>query len=301
MKHLLMGIVLSGVAATAVGGQTAGSTADKPFDWTGQIPAGGRLRIADVRGDIRVTAATGDRVVVHADIRRRGPRGGTIAFDVVPDGNTVAICARWADGPVCTTHGLREDNDSGDDDEGESAAADFTVQLPRTVRIQVETGNGRIDVAGTGSDVTASSGNGAIRVTGASGKVGVNSGNGDVIVEGAGGAVTANTGNGIIRAYTNAGPVNASTGNGNIDVRMEKLDARTDMRFDTGNGEITVAVPVGFSAELDAETGHGSIRSDFPLQASGRIDPSHLHAVIGAGGARLRLISGNGDLVLHKL
>jgi hypothetical protein len=298
VQRLIVAVVLSGVAATSVVAQTTSAPEGKPFDWTGQIPAGGRLRISDVRGDIRVTAATGDRVVVHADVRSRGRHDAAIAFDVVPDGNTVAICARWADGPPCTARGLHDDDH---DDDGESAAADFTVQLPRGLRIDVGTGNGRVEVAGTGSDVTASSGNGAVRVTDATGKVTANSGNGEVTVEGAGGPVSATTGNGAVRAYTNAGPVNASSGNGNIDVRMQTLDARSDMSFNTGNGEVTVTVPATFAAVLDADTGHGSIRSDFPLQVDGRIDTSHLHAVIGTGGGRLHLTSGNGDLVLRKL
>jgi DUF4097 and DUF4098 domain-containing protein YvlB len=297
VPHLLIGIVAGTVSALPAVGQTGGS-AGQPFDWTGQVPAGGKLRIADVHGDIRVTAATGDKVVVHGDVRSRGRHSSTIAFDVVSEGNVVAICARWADGPACTTHGLHDDSD---ENEGESASADFTVQLPRGVRLDAGTGNGRVDISGTGSDVGASSGNGAVRVSGATGTVTASSGNGEVIVEGAGGAVSASTGNGVVRAYTNAGPVNASTGNGDIDVRMQTLTGRSDMTFSTGNGEVTVAVPANYSADVDAETGHGTIRSDFPMQVSGRIDPSRLHAVIGAGGGRLKLTSGNGDLVLRKL
>jgi Putative adhesin len=297
MHRLMLHLSMFAVTATSALAQATTGSAG-PFDWTGQVPTGGKLRIADVHGDIRVTAATGDRVVVHGEVRSRG-RHGTIVFDVVPEGNVVAICARWADGPACTTRGLHDEDD--DEMEGESASADFTVQLPRGVRIDAGTGNGRVDISGTGTDVGASSGNGAVRVAGATGKVSASSGNGDVIVEGAGGAVSASTGNGSVRAYTNAGPVNASTGNGSIDVRMQTLEGRNDMTFTTGNGEVTVAVPANYSAELDAETGHGSVRSDFPMQVNGRIDPSRLHAVIGTGGARLKLSSGNGDLVLRKL
>ena len=296
MRTTILGLMLVGlVSLPAVAQQTTG--APGPFDWTGQLPAGGRVRLADVRGDVRVTAASGDRIVVHADLHRRGRRGAEIVFDVVRNGNDVTICARWADGRSCTAHGLEDE----DNDEGDSQSADFTVQLPRNLRLAVETGNGVIDVAGTGTDVSASSGNGRVSVTGASGGVDANSGNGDVTVDNAGGPVKANTGNGTIHAYTSAGPVTASTGNGDIDARMQTLTSPGAMAFSTGNGSVSVAVPGSFAAMLDADTGHGRIVCDFPLTLQGRIDPSHLRAAINGGGPALRLSSGNGDLTLRKL
>jgi hypothetical protein len=297
VHRLFVAIALSVTTATPVAAQTKVSSG-KPFDWTGQIAAGGQLRIADVHGDIHVTAATGDRIVVHAEVRSRGGRDEDLTFDVVPDGGNMLICARWPDGPPCTTQGIRH---GGYDSEGESAVADFTVQLPRNLRLDAGTGNGRVDVAGTGTDVAASSGNGTVRVSGASGKVNASSGNGEVTVEDAGGPVSASTGNGAVKAYTNAGPVNASSGNGDIDVRMTKLVAQSDMSFSTGNGTITIALPADFSGDLEAETGHGSVSSDFSLQVSGRFGTSRMHGTIGTGGRRLHLSSGNGDLVLRKL
>jgi hypothetical protein len=297
VRSVLAGLMMIGtLSMPAASQQTTGAAG--PFDWSGQLGAGGHVRVADVRGDIRVTAASGDRLVVHADTHRRGRRGGDIVFDVVPDGNNVTICARWADVPACTAHGMRDDDDH---DGGESASADFTVQLPRSLRLAVETGNGTIDIAGTATDVDASSGNGTIRVSGASGTVLANSGNGDVTVEGAGGPVTATTGNGAVHAYTTVGPVTASSGNGSIDVRMQTLPTHGPMDFSTGNGSIVVAVPATCAAMLDADTGHGRIESDFAITVSGRFDPSHVRAAINGGGPRLRLSTGNGNLTLRKI
>jgi DUF4097 and DUF4098 domain-containing protein YvlB len=97
--------------------------------------------------------------------------------------------------------------------------------------------------------------------------------------------------------------VSANTGNGAIDVRMDKLtDASSDMHFTTGNGTITVTLPASYAGDLDASTGHGEVTSDFPLHVIGRLSPEHVHAEIGTGGgARLRMETGNGDLVLRKI
>lgn len=296
MRKLIGVLLVAGVVAVPVGAQEATGAAG-PFDWTGQLAAGHRLRITDVRGDIRVDAASGDRIVVHADVRHGGRGRSEIVFDLVREGGDVTICARWADGPACTSRGLQDEDDEG----RQSASADFTVQLPRTLRLAVETGNGVIDVAGTGTDVAASSGNGKVRVAGASGSVEANSGNGDVTVDRAGGPVKATTGNGTVHAYTANGPVTASTGNGDIDVRMQTLTAPGTMAFSTGNGSVSVAVPATLAAMLDADTGHGRIESDFPLTVNGRIDPSHIRAAINGGGPTLHLSSGNGDLTLRRL
>lgn len=297
MRYMILGATMLGlVAVPAWSQQTTG--APGPFDWTGQLAAGGQVRVFDVRGDIRVTAATGDRIVVHGELRRASRHRRDIAFDVVTSGADITICARWTDQPSCTSHGLSDEND---DEHGESQSADFTIQLPRGLRLALETGNGVIDVSGTGTDVSASSGNGQVRVAGASGAVDANSGNGDVTVDAAGGPVKANTGNGAIHAYTSAGPVTASTGNGDIDVRMQTLTAPRAMDFSTGNGSVTVTVPAAFAAVLDADTGHGRIESDFPLTLSGRLDPSHVRAAINGGGPTLHLSTGNGDLMLRKI
>jgi hypothetical protein len=284
-----------GLAAPAGAHHLTGSAA--PFDWSGPIPAGARLRIANVHGDVRVSAATAGRVTVHAAVRRGGEHRSGIVFDVIPDGNDVTICARWADGPACTARGQRDEDD---DEGGESASADFTVELPRGIRLDVQTGNGLIDVSGTGTDVNASSGNGTVRVSGSAGSVRVNSGNGPVTVEAAGGPVVANSGNGAVRVTTADGPVNVSTGNGNIDVRMQKLGTHETMDFSTGNGTVTVSMPASFAADLDADTGHGRIESDFPLQVVGRIETGHVRATIGGGGPRLRMSTGNGNLILRS-
>jgi hypothetical protein len=72
------------------------------------------------------------------------------------------------------------------------------------------------------------------------------------------------------------------------------------MTFSTGNGRIQVAVPSGFTGEVEGDLGHGEFRSDFPLTVKGRLSPQHIRATIGSGGPRVRMTSGNGDIELVK-
>jgi DUF4097 and DUF4098 domain-containing protein YvlB len=247
---------------------------------------GTTLRVLDLRGDIRVVPATNDEATV--DGQTRGPASDRYPIVLEPqtDGQNVTICVYRKGADRCEAGGMRGDDvdmDSDHDDGGRHGGADITVLLPKGVRIQVVSGNGHIEVFGAGSDVIASSGNGAVTISGAEGRVNARSGNGAVEVASA------------------AGPVSASTGNGAIDVRMGELVPTSDMHFSTGNGTITVTLPAAYAGELDASTGHGMIVSDFSFRVIGRLSPEHVHAEIGTGGGgRLRLVTGNGDLVLRK-
>jgi hypothetical protein len=243
---------------------------------------GTTLRVQNVRGAIRVRPAAGDEAVVDAQTMGANNDRDPVVLQATPDGRDMTICIYRRDVDRCEDGHMDSEGDNGDDD-ARSHAADVTVLLPRGVRIQVTSGNGAVDVTDAGGDVTASSGNGRVTVTGAAGRV------------------TARTGNGRVDVNTAAGPVNASTGNGEITVRMASLTDASDMHFETGNGTITVTLPASYEGELDANTGHGTIRSDFNLQVVGHLSPEHVHAMIGnGGGGRLRLETGNGDLLLVK-
>ncbi|MEP7347882.1 MAG: hypothetical protein ABI877_21605, partial [Gemmatimonadaceae bacterium] len=59
-------------------------------------------------------------------------------------------------------------------------------------------------------------------------------------------------------------------------------------------------VPDDFGAELESNTGSGSIISDFPIQVHGRLNPTRVRGTIGKGGGRLTMTSGNGNLEIRK-
>jgi Putative adhesin len=255
-----------------------------PLHWTGKMAPGSTLRIFNTHGAIRVTPASGAEAEVDGDSWGSNNGRDPVVFDVDSNGPTITICVYRRNLDRCEPGAARGEGDDVDmDSEGHGGMTDVTVHLPKGVHIHVMSGNGRIDVTDAGADVSASSGNGAVTVDNAAGRV------------------TARSGNGRVEVTTAQGPVNASTGNGAIDVRMARLTDVSDMHFETGNGTITVTLPQTYEGELDANTGHGSISSDFQLQVIGRMSPEHVHASIGAGGGgRLRLETGNGDLVLRK-
>jgi DUF4097 and DUF4098 domain-containing protein YvlB len=208
----------------------------------------------------------------------------------------VTICSTLRDNNPC------DENRRGwhSDDEGRSVSVAMTLLVPSGAQVRVSTGNGAVSVERVGGQVTAATGNGRVSVTSTSGAVRVSTGNGDVDVREAKGPVRVSTGNGRVSVSTTDGPVEASSGNGDIDVRMAAVRPAEDMTFSTGSGDVRVTLPVGYNGELDASTGNGSIESDFALKLEGRMTPRRVRATIGSGGARLRLVTGNGGLEVRR-
>lgn len=294
-------LVVAGAIAllpAALSAQTLVGRSDSIYTWRGTLAAGRMLRVRNFNGPIEVHPSQGSTAELRAEKRMRGGVVTDVAFDVETASNgDVRICAvqRGNDGCDDDHHWSRDD-----DGWGRNVTVAMTVLVPRGTVVEVATGNGTVLVDGVGAEVKASTGNGRVTVRSTEGSVRVSTGNGDVEVADAKGPVRVSTGNGRVTASTAEGPVEAHSGNGDIDVRMGGLRAKDDMKFSTGSGSVRVTLPANFSGELDARTGNGEVVSDFDLKMNGRMDPRHVRATIGDGGARLQLSSGNGRLELRK-
>lgn len=289
------------IAAVPLAAQRTGGD-QSSWSWKGSIPAGATFGIFNSRGEIRVRPATGNEIEVRAEKSSRWTRGNVreVEFEVKKTaGGGITICALTADAD-CESSGINHDHHDrwGSDRE---PTVDFTVYLPKGLKLVAGSGNGDVDVMDVGGDVRAASGNGSVSVSKVQGSVRASSGNGGVSVEDANGPVEARSGNGRISVTTSRGPVEASSGNGSIDVRMNELSGAGDMTFSTGNGSISITVPSNFEAEVDASQPRGAIRSDFPITIeSGRFGSGRIHGTIGKGGRRVRMSTGNGTIEIRK-
>lgn len=246
--------------AQAGGGQT-GDT----FDWSGNIPAGSWLRIANLNGAVNVEAASGNAAVVHAKKEWRGDADPhQVRIVVVNDGSNVTICALWHEGDSCDADGYHSHHEGGDRSTDHVSVA-FTVKLPKGVNIDAQTVNGNVAVRDAQAEVRA------------------------------------HTVNGSVDAATSTGPVEASTVNGDVQVSMDALAGTGDLIYKTVNGSITASLPANVNADVDMRTVNGTLTSDFPLTVTGPINPRrHLRATIGSGGRHIELSTVNGDIALKK-
>lgn len=120
--------------------------------------------------------------------------------------------------------------------------------------------------------------------------------NGGIAVAGMEGVLKMQTHNGGLSLSALAGDVEARTQNGGVDVELaggfwdgEGLDV------ETRNGGVKLEIPEGYSAELETGTVNGRIRVDFPVTVQGQIG-RELHAMLGAGGAPVRVRTTNGSV-----
>jgi len=252
--------------ALPLAAQTTTST-DDTFKWSGKMPAGAWLHVANMNGSISVERATGDvaEVTGDKDWRRGDPKD--VRFVLVKDGDNVTICALWGDESSCDAHGAsyRSHGHHGDwGDNHNDVNVKFTVKIPKGIKLDVNTVNGGLDVAGAQAEVIASTVNGRVEVA------------------------------------TSTGPVNAKSVNGSVNVRMDELQGDEDLDFSTVNGSVSVEVPSNFAGDLVMETVNGSLTTDFPLMISGKMNPKHIRATIGKGGRRVRMTTVNGSIELRK-
>ena len=290
----LVALVPSLAAAQVLGRDT------EVFTRTEQVARGEWFNFYSVIGDVTVTEGTGTTVEFRAEKILRSGRVTDIGFELRRTGSGVTICAIFDEDDECTDNGLRSDRRRNWSRNFRPPSLNVTIRVPAGVRLRVHSGNGDVSVTGAHTELVARSGNGRVRVSGTAGEVDAASGNGEVTVENVRGPVSANSGNGDVRVTTVQGPVSARSGNGDLFVRMSELRASDVMEFTTGNGRIEVTVPAEFNADIDASTGNGGIRTDFPIQVSGRISKTRLRGTIGQGGRRLRLVTGNGEIELRR-
>jgi len=107
--------------------------------------------------------------------------------------------------------------------------------------------------------------------------------------------------NGGVHLKRVAGDVSGSTVNGGIqaDLTGATFEGR-QMELKTNNGGVTLTVPSSYSAHIQAETGMGSIQSDFPVMVQGEVRPRKLEFDLGSGGPLIHITTGNGGVRLKR-
>lgn len=259
-----MRAVCSAVFAIAFLTSSAGAQARDTWTWTEALRPGQVLEIKGVNGSIQAVGASGGQASVEATKTANRDDPDEVEMVVVrrPDGFT--ICALYP-----TPRRARQPNECAAGDGGRNSVnnndvrVDFTVRVPRGVKLIARTVNGGI----TANDLT--------------------------------GEVDGHTVNGSVH-LTTSGVARASTVNGSIEVDLGRAIWEDLLEFETVNGSITVTLPEDTNAEVNASTVTGSISSDFPLTIRGRFGPKRLSGTIGNGGRELSLGTVNGNIELRK-
>src|SRR5882724_3089691 len=184
-----------------------------------------------------------------------------------------------------------------------SRSARLIVSAPAASDIAARTGDGSIDVERITGRLELKSGDGSIHGRDLGGAVTAHSGDGSIQLDGVSGALDVDTGDGTISVAGKLTTVRAHSGDGNVTVRVEPGSAPSaDWNITTGDGSVTLEVPDGFGAELDAHTGDGGIhmRDVTISNVSGTIGKNSVRGRLGDGGKAVRVRTGDGSITLRK-
>jgi hypothetical protein len=263
---------IAALAAIAGPAQAQRDYDQQRWDWTGRIDEGRTVYVRNLNGAVRIEAGTSSTVEVSA-LKRAGRRGNVDEVKITAEQRSgrgdVVICAVWNSRTRCDEDGYSTNsrdswfNWNNDRDNGRDVSVEFTVRVPRGVRIVTSTVNGGLDI------------------------------------DGVDGPVRATTVNGSVVARSNGGPVEAKTVNGSLTIRTGRL-GRESLDYSTVNGQITLEIPENTDADVELRTVNGSINTDFPLTIEGRFNNRRVRGAIGRGGPLVRLSTTNGSIRLRR-
>jgi hypothetical protein len=202
----------------------------------------------------------------NGGIRVRGwDRGDVLVRTrIEASAETDADARRLVSGVRVDTGGGRIRADGPETRDRESWNVSFEINVPRTAMLTLNTSNGGISIDDFRGTATFHAHNGGLSLT--------------------------NVG-GDLRGETTNGGISVSVAGDHWD--------GSGLDVETRNGGITLNVPKGFSAELEAGTTQGRISIDFPVTVSGTFG-RHLQTTLGSGGPKVRAITTNGGVTIRQ-
>src|SRR3984957_17710605 len=264
VKRVSLGVLAAGLVAVLT---TKTAYAD---EWSKSYNLSGKpdLRIETSDANIRVT--TWDQNTIEAKVitsRYKIGEGG-IRVDEHQTGDSVEIEVRY---PHNFNMGWGNHR------------VDIIIQMPREGRVNLRTGDGKIDIAGL------------------KGEMDLHSGDGSENLEGVDGKLHASTGDGHITAQGRFDELELKTGDGHVEVRAAQGSTlASGWRLETGDGNVSLEIPGELSADVSLHTSDGHIDLDIPITTEGKIRENEVHGKLNGGGNPLTIHTGDGSIHLRK-
>jgi Putative adhesin len=126
--------------------------------------------------------------------------------------------------------------------------------------------------------------------------------NGPIAVSEVSGRMSLTAYNGPVALRAVGGDVHARTTNGPLDIEL--TGARWEgagLDAETTNGPVDLAIPEGYSAQLEFGTVNGPMTVEFPLTVTiqGRVG-RRITTALGTGGASIRAVTTNGPVAIRR-
>lgn len=175
------------------------------------------------------------------------------------------------------------------------------VHIPTDSDLQIETGDGGVDLEAINGNVDIHTGDGHIRVDGAKGAIRLRTGDGSIEAFRLDGQFDATSGDGRIRAEGRFDRVNVKTGDGPVDVRaLAGSKLVSGWSIHSGDGSVSLTVPDNLQADINAHTNDGRVDVGIPLQTERRNGKNSVRGRLNGGGELLNITTGDGSIRLNR-
>ena len=206
------------------------------------LPSGGTLELQNFSGDVRITAGSGNDVVITAVRRAPRERLDHIALDITTDDSTVKIDANKRD-------------EDWEDRDNNVVETEFDIQVPAGANLNVSVFSSNVTIAGVTGAQELKTFSGDLTVSGASGPVAAKTFNGDVEVDLAGAGtmpdLTVETFSGSIEVDV------ADNATGTIEFNSFSGDLESDLDLnitEDKRGSTTADLPGGSGDTIELKT-----------------------------------------------
>jgi DUF4097 and DUF4098 domain-containing protein YvlB len=242
-------------------------------EWSKTYTLTGKPDLRVDTSDANIRVSTWDQKIIEAKITTTRYKIGDdgIRIEEHQSGDRVEIEVRLPHHGVTINWG------------GMNHRVDVEIHMPREGRVDLHTGDGKIELGNFKGEMLLRSGDGAQEI------------------ESVDGELHATTGDGHIRANGRFDDLELKTGDGSVEARANAGSAlTTSWRLESGDGSVTLEVPGNMAADVDLHTGDGHIDLDMPVITSGKIQENEVHGKLNGGGNLLVIHTGDGSIRLGK-
>lgn len=243
-------------------------------DWSKTYTISGKPDLRVETSDANIHVSTWDQNAIEAKVTTSGYKIGDdgIRIEERQSGDTVEIDVHYPHHGITINWGNHG-----------SHRVDIIVQMPREGRVDLHTGDGKIELGRFKGEMLLRSGDGSEEIDGVEGNL------------------RAVTGDGHIRANGRFDELDLKTGDGRVDARATAGSAlAADWRLETGDGTVTLEIPENLAANVDLHTGDGHIDLDMPVTTSGKLRENEVRGTLNGGGKLLTIHTGDGSIRLRK-
>jgi DUF4097 and DUF4098 domain-containing protein YvlB len=279
------------MAAATLAIVTAAALPTRADEWSKKYQITGRadLRVMTDDGDVSISGTDQKVVEVHVVTDGYKISSSDVRINESQNGDHITIEVKM---PRMDWHLFG----------GRHKSVHIDLRVPSDLDLTIHTGDGNVSASELSGHIEVDTGDGFINVNNLKGQLRLKSGDGHIDAANLDGSLDVNTGDGRVNVSGRFDSLGVNTGDGSIEARvLSGSKVANSWRMHSGDGHINVFLPGDLNADIEAHTGDGKITMDIPVMVSGSLSHSYVHGKLNGGGGTLSVTTGDGSIHIQKL